>query len=562
MRYCVHLLVLLVLYCLTSAFTVNICFAQSDRNATKRVGNTYVITNATITLLPGKTVSIQNLLFEDGIIKAIGKNFNIPPEAQEIKGDSLFVYPGFIDMANKTGVINPELPEKPDNFDPSDPIPALAGIHPHYNALDKYHKGNDQDEAWRKSGFTLSQKLPKGQGMLPGSTAVILYGNPENNNVLKSENALYAKFNTVGGVYPNTNLGIMAKWRDLIRNTEIYQKHNLLFANNPGTSRREKNEVFDALLPILDDGLPVIFETSDELDMRRAIGLAGEYRLNLILTGIKEGESLIPVIKNRNIQAVLTIDLPKDQFTTEPDEDVELSSDYESRKERSLQAYKKAVSLAGEYEKAGIPFGFTTKHLARGDLFKNIKIMIENGLSEEGALAALTLNPAKILDMEHLVGSLEVGKLANMVILTDTLFKKDAEIRYTVSDGYVFDYIEDLKKEGEKENSITWEYTADTQAGDSKGTWNFVKKENKWKGTITHDNPDGDGTIKSDITDVKITEDAMEFQFRVTLRENSLDVKVTGIISGNDFKGSMDILNHDRFDVTAQKKENPEENEF
>lgn len=558
MRYCIHSLIFLFLYSLALALSVNICFAQSDRDASKRVGSTYVITNATITLFPGNTVKNQNLLFEDGIIKAIGKNINIPPEAQKIKGDSLFVYAGLIDMANKTGVINPELPEKPGDFDPSDPIPELAGIHPHFNALDKYHKGNDQDEAWRKLGITLSQKLPKGQGMLPGSTAVILYGSPQNNNVLKPKNALYAKFSNVGGVYPNTDLGIMAKWRDLMRNTEIYQKHNLIFANNPGVPRRENNKVLDALAPLMENGLPVIFETSDELDMRRAIGLAEEYRLNLILTGIKEGESLIPVIKNSNVQAVLTIDLPKDQFTTEPKDDVELSADYQSRKEWSLQAYKKAVSLAGEYERAGIPFGFTTKHLARGDLFKNINTMIENGLSEEGALAAFTINPAKILELEHLVGSLEVGKMANMVILTDTIFKEEAEIVYTISDGYVFDYTEEIKNDAKKEGSMTWEYTADTNVGESKGTWVFVKKEDKWEGTITYDNPDGDGTTQSDITDLIITEEVMEFQFTVTVSGNSLDVKVTGNISVNDFYGSMDILNHGSFEVTARKKENPD----
>src|SRR5690606_16245585 len=148
--------------------------AQSDPTGERRVTGTYAITNATVIATPGSAASKATVIIKNGLIDQVGKNPTIPLDAQTIKGDSLFVYAGFIDVANSAGVSAPSIPERPSNFDPSDPAPVFVGITPQYHVLDYYEAGGEEAEKWRKSGVTVFQLLPNGEGMLPGKTAVVL----------------------------------------------------------------------------------------------------------------------------------------------------------------------------------------------------------------------------------------------------------------------------------------------------------------------------------------------------------------------------------------------------
>src|SRR5690606_4779020 len=133
--------------------------AQSDPTGEKRVTGTYAITNATIYTAPGSIIQ-GNIIIKDGLIESVGKKTKIPIEAQEIKGDSLFIYPGFIDAAGNPGVNKPENPEKPQNFDPSDPAPVYAGITPQKGVLAEFDADNEEITDWRKAGFTIAQLVP------------------------------------------------------------------------------------------------------------------------------------------------------------------------------------------------------------------------------------------------------------------------------------------------------------------------------------------------------------------------------------------------------------------
>src|SRR5690554_4620827 len=111
--------------------------AQSDPTGGRRVTGTYAITNATVVAAPGSTRK-ATIIVKNGLIDQVGSNPIIPLNAQTIKGDSLFVYAGFIDVASSAGVTAPAMPERPADFDPSNPSPVYVGITPHYEALDYY----------------------------------------------------------------------------------------------------------------------------------------------------------------------------------------------------------------------------------------------------------------------------------------------------------------------------------------------------------------------------------------------------------------------------------------
>lgn len=291
--------------------------------------------------------------------------------------------------------------------------------------------------------------------------------------------------------------------------------------------------------------------------MRRAIKMQDENNFKLILLGVNEGSSAIPLLKAKEIGVVLSLDLPKDSFTDSLPK-AEQGEDYEALIKRGKAAYKEALTLASKFEKAEIPFAFSSLGTEKKDLFKNLNLMIENGLSKETALAALTNNPAKLLGIENINGSISPGKMANMVVMTDSLFSKDAKVKMVISDGYLFDYSEEAKLTDAK-NQV-WNYAAETPVGQSKGTWEFVQKDNKWEGTITYDSPKGTGIKKSEMKDLVKTEDALSFSFTVETNEEVLEVTVSGDLDPDKFEGKMNIKGYNQFTVKASKKVKPNKN--
>ncbi|WP_373493916.1 amidohydrolase family protein [Aquiflexum sp.] len=543
----------------------NPLWSQSDPTGERRVTGTYAIKNATITTSPGNTISGATILIKNGLIEAVGTNVRIPNEAQIIDGDSLYIYPGFIDGASSAGVSKPADPERPSNFDPSNPPDENAGITPWRNVLDNFDFKNSQISDWRKSGFTVAQIIPDG-GMLPGKAAVVVLGGNASTNILAQNTALNAKFRSVGGgrgAYPGTQLGIMAKFRDLYKNAEYSAQHQRLFASNSGLNRPEMNKTLQAFYPVIDKGIPIMFEVSNDLEIRRALSLQKENGFRLVLVGVTEADMVINEIKAANAQVLLSMKLPDDKITKAKTED--LSDEMKARTNRAKEAYENILKQAGLLEKAGIPFGFTSMGGKNSDLMKNLKLMVENGLSENGVLAALTTNPANILGISKFTGTIEKGKLANLVIFTEPIFSEEAHIKHVVADGYIFDYEIKTKKAGKGngngENGAVqiageWDYTSDTPAGSSDGLMSIKKEGDSYKGNITYSNPSGSGTATSEMKNISISGNSLTFSFEVAAGGMSLEVTVAGDINDDQFSGTMSLADFGSYPLNATKKPN------
>ncbi len=529
--------------------------AQSDPTGTKRITDTYAIIDATVFSSPG-TSSRATIIIKNGLIEDVGKNPHIPKEAQIIKADSLFVYPGFIDVAGHTGVKAPPTPEKPKDFDPSNPPPRIAGITPDISVLDYYDPQHEGLQKWREKGFLMAQLIPQGEGMLTGKSAVILYGQPSYPGILEYSSGLSAKFQAIRGIYPGTTLGVMAKWRELYQNAELAIKHEALFTNNRGIPIPEKDPVLQSFYPLIDRSIHLIFEVSDELQIRRALTLQKEKGFKLILTGVNAGKSIIPEVKNADVKVVLSLDLPDDKAANR---EVEKASDEtEEHLNRVKEAYTSSLQVAGEYEAAGIPFAFGTQSVDSDSFMKNIRLMLAHGLSEEAALAALTINAAEMLGLERMSGTIEKGKLANLIIATDSIFKEEANIQQVFVGGQLFEY--DIPQEKEEvtdeqaELAGSWDYTAETPAGSANGMMIFEKVSEKIEGKISFDDPEGGGSKTAEMMDLKWSDKALEFKFNVEVKGMLISVTVSGEVSRNEIKGKLTIPDFGSFPFRAIRK--------
>ncbi len=544
---------------LLSGFLSSTVWSQSDPTGKRRVSDTYAITNATIFAAPGQQGTKGTILFREGVILGIGANLTLPKEAQIILGDSLFIYPGFIDGAGTMGITKPKDPERPKDFVSSNPPDELAGITPWRSATDQFSITGNQVEDWRKSGFTISQVLPDG-GMLPGKATLMLLGNPESVNVLQENTGLAANFSGSRGMYPATAAGVMAKFRDVYQNTSLALDHSKLFASTAGVKRPEMTPTQNGLASAVQGQLPIIFKTGSDLEVRRAIALQKELGFKLVLTGLENYENVIDLIKSSGTPVLIKLQIPDDKAVKNQKAD-SASTATKAQYERVKEAYNDALKQASLLEKAGIPFGFSTIDAKPGDAMKAIRTMIENGLSEKAAMAALTTNPASMLGISRMAGSIEKGKMANFVISTDSIFKEDAQIKHVVADGYVFDF--DVKKKaangnGKSENgtptSITgvWAYTSETPAGSSGGDLTISKNGSDYSGTITYDDPSGGGKVTAPIKNVAISGKTLTFQFDVAAGGMSLTVDISGEISGTTMEGTMAIAQFGSFPLTAK----------
>jgi imidazolonepropionase-like amidohydrolase len=543
---------------LMSGFLSLTAWSQSDPTGKRRITNTYAITNAVIFASPGQQGTKATILFREGVIIGLGPNLPLPKEAQVIKGDSLFIYPGFIDGAGSAGITKPKDPERPKDFISSNPPDEIAGITPWRSATDQFSISGNQVEDWRKVGFTISQVLPDG-GMIPGKAALMILGNPGSVNVLQENSALAANFSGARGMYPATAAGVMAKFRDVYQNTSLALDHSKLYASTSGVKRPEMTPTQTAMTAVVQGQIPVIFKAESDLEVRRAIALQNEFGFKLILTGLENYETVIELIKSTGTAVLIKLQVPDDKAIKNQKSD-SVTTATKAQYARVKDAYDKALKQASLLEKAGIPFGFSTVDTKPGDAIKAIRTMIQNWLTEKAALAALTTHPAAILGISKMAGTIEKGKMANFVISTDSIFKEDAQIKHVVIDGYIFDY--ELKKKSANGNGKTengkvaieglWEYTSQTPAGSSGGELTIVKEGSNYSGTITFDDPSGGGKVTAPIKNVSIIGKILTFQFNVSAEGMSLTVDISGEISGNTMEGTMSVGQFGSFPLTAK----------
>lgn len=544
---------------LFTGFLSQAAWAQSDPTGKRRVSSTYAITNATIFASPGQQGTKATVLFKDGVILGVGSNLTLPKEAQVIQGDSLFIYPGFIDGASLAGITKPKDPERPKDMVTSNPPDEIAGITPWRSATDQFAITGNQVDDWRKAGFTLAQVLPDG-GMLPGKTSIIVLGHSGSVNVLQENAALAANFRGSRGMYPATLAGVMAKFRDVYQNTTLALEHSKMYASTSGVKRPEMTPTQNGMAPVVQKQIPVIFSASSDLEIRRAIALQKELGFKLILTGLENYETVIDLIKSSGTPVLIKLQVPDDKaIKAQKSEGV--TDDTKAQYERVKEAYDKAIKQAAQLEKAGIPFGFSTVDTKPGDAMKVLQTMIKNGLSEKAALAALTTNPASILGISRVAGTIEKGKMANLVISTDSFFKESAQIKHVVADGYVFDY--EVKKKAPAENGKAenggptaiegvWEYTSETPAGSSGGEITLRKEGAGYAGTISYDDPSGSGKVTTPIKNVAVNGKTVTFEFDVAAGGMNLTVNIAGEISGSSMEGTLSIAQMGSFPFTAK----------
>jgi imidazolonepropionase-like amidohydrolase len=558
-------------------------WAQDERPPVTRA---YFINNAYVVQEPGKVIDLGGVIIRNGLIEAVGKGLKAPLDAKTLEGDSLYVYAGFIEGLSHTGVPKPKQPERgsrPEVKDPGNPPNDVAGIQPERSVTDLM-KADDKSVAdMRALGFTAAHVVPHG-GMLPGQGAIVLLGGDnEREMVLRANTSLYSAFEGGQRVYPATTMAIMSKYRELYKQAEQVKGHAGKYAaNSRGMARPEYDDVLAAFFPVIDKKMPVFFEVEDIKEVYRAMGLSKELGFNLVLAEVSRGQLVMDKLKSTNTPVFLTLDLPKakkedkkekgdkdkvdkketdEKDTDEKDVDKKegdkkvspekqmMMDKAEARRDASRKELEEQAAMLA---KGGITFGFSTLNVKASDVRAHLGRMIKAGLTEDQALAALTTNPAKMLGIAQVAGTVEKGKIANLVVTDKPYFAEGSNVRYVIVDGMPHEYEVKKKKGPSDPNAVVM------AAGEWTITIQVPGQSTESVVTITDDGGSLSGTIASDgdsrnLSGVSLDGDNLTFGSKFEAGGQSISLSFDLIIDGDNIEGSVKAGGFGSFDVEGSR---------
>jgi imidazolonepropionase-like amidohydrolase len=390
---------------------------------------TFALRGGHIVTVSGADIPSGTVIISGGKITAVGANVPIPSGAQTIDVSGLMVYPGMIETGSSVGlseigqgVVATVDIQEVGSFNPN--AQAFYGIDPH-----SAHIG-----VARVVGITTVVSRPTG-GIISGQAALMnLAGDTPPKMAVNPRIALVIELPKSGfggrgfaraaalqqGSPADANRVRqlqMDSLRTMLRDAEAYGKAHAAYTKDKSIPRPAHDVVLESMLPAISGQMPVIFPADRANDIRDAVTFAEEMHLKPIIMGGQEAPAVAAFLKQHNVPVIVTAVLKLPSREDDP--------------------YDVNYSIPAKLAAAGVQFAIST-----GDKGSEIRTMPYNagmaaahGLSKTDALKSVTLWPAQIFGVADKMGSIDVGKMANIVVTTGDLLEAKTDTKYLFIDG-------------------------------------------------------------------------------------------------------------------------------
>jgi imidazolonepropionase-like amidohydrolase len=505
----------------------------------------FAIRGATVVPVSGPRMENTTVIISRGVIAAVSKDAAIPEEAWVIDGKGLTVYPGLIDSFTDVGI--PAAPAPPSSGEtagaPGPPQPIAHGPEdrpastPWRDAAGEASLSDKRIESWRNTGFTTVVSAPKG-GIFPGQAAVLdLAGEHNGDMVVKSPVALPVAFQSSGSFnsFPRSLMGIVAYVRQVWLDTDWSTKAEATYEKNPrGVIRPRYDRTDSALADALEDHALVLIPANTSLQIRRAFDLVDRWHVNSAIYGGQMGYEIADEIATKKLPMLVDLKWPEADKDADPDELPSL---------RTLRFRDRAPSSPAALAKANVKFAFYSGGItAPKDILKAAKKSIDAGLSPDAALRALTLSSAEIFGVADRLGSIDKGKIANLVIADGDLFNEKTKIKYVFVDGRRFEMHEPEKPRDPPKGDISgkWKLTYTTPEGSEESTLDLSMASD---GSLSGTTSGKRGT--ANIISGYLSGDKFTFTINVPIEGSPSDVVLNGTFDGTSLKGVISVVGID-----------------
>ncbi len=404
----------------------------SQQNQTGRAG-TFAIVGARIVTVSGATIENGTIVIQNGKIAAVGASVQIPSGAERIDGKGMSVFPGMIDAGTNMGLAEITLAVNgsvdlvevgPMNANAK----AIKGIHPHSAHVN----------VTRVNGITTVLSAPAG-GLMPGQAAIInLNGSTPDEMAVVREYALVINFPRIafgggfggfgggfGGAGQAADFNEAIRRRDtqvedlkkIFKSAETYLRAKDAYTKDKSLPYPVTDQKLEALAPFIKGEKPIIFTADRERDIRGVAKFVTEMKVKGIIMGGQEAWKAADDLKMNNIPVIYThiYSLPV----------------------REDDAYDYLFAAPSKMAASGVKFCISTGDTGPEvrDLPYHAGLAGAYGLSKEDALKSVTLYAAEILGVGDKMGSLDVGKVANVVVADGELLEARTNIKYMFING-------------------------------------------------------------------------------------------------------------------------------
>ncbi len=405
------------------------------------------IQNARIIPVSGPAIARGTVILRNGLIESVGANAKIPADAWIIEGEGLTVYPGLIDALSTVGIPEPPPPITPPAGGGGGQRAAVLAATPSatppargpedrpnttswQKAADLIRLTDPRIETFRSAGFTTAITFPT-QGIFAGQgTAIDLSGTKPGQMVVSDAVGQYVTMlnSGFGGGFPGSLMGTISYIRQIYLDADHYKKAKEFYAAHPrGTPRPEYDRALEGVL----ESPRILLPAARRVDVDRMIRFAHELKQPALLYGLPEGYRSADLLKKANATALINLKWPEKALETDPDELDGLNV---------LEIRDQAPSTPAVLVKNGVRFALYSGGITRrSDLLKAVKKAMDSGLTADDALKALTLTPAQIYGLADRMGSIEPGKIANLVVSKGDLFDEKTQIQYVFVDGMKYE---------------------------------------------------------------------------------------------------------------------------
>lgn len=492
----------------------------------------WAITGGTVHPASGPSIPNGIVVIRGGLIEAVGPGVAIPADATVIDVDGSHVYPGLIDAHTSLGFGGSK--EKTPTEKNGEPTAADLAVR-------TVSISSDDASARLATGVTTLVTAPS-RGIFNGQSVLLNLGDaPLESRVVKSPAALNVSFNPrPTWTYPDSLMGVIAHIRQTFLDAQHHAVARETYERAPAGLRRPADRAeLDALRPVLRRELPVVFVAEGEEMMRRALSLARELNVRPIVAGAREAFAMPADL--RDVPTLVAVNWPA------------APTDPEDREEQPLRVIRRRVQAPTSpsvLAKANVPFALVSGTGKSSDFLPGIRKAIANGLGADDALRATTLAPARIFGVDRQLGSLERGKIANVVISDRPIFERDAKVTRVFVDGSEVRLPAEEKKTETTAASVidgTWSISVAASEGSVAMQVTLRAADGNLTGTYSGDRGTGEirgGSIDGDAFEFSISTNAQndaestEWLFRGRVDGDSMTGTVATNLGTFTFSGS------------------------
>ncbi len=401
------------LFVLLCAFLPLMAMAQIDGEFVKPRTGKFLLQNATVVTITNGVLENTSVLVADGIIQEVGANISADG-AEVIDCSGMYIYPGMIDSGTRLGLA--EVSSVAETVD----FAEVGNVTPNMQALTAVNPNAEAIPVTRVSGVTTVLTKPNG-GLFPGTAALINLNGYTPDQMYAGFKGVIMNFPSSGrrGRYDRrSDEDIEKASKEAMKEAdELWEKAKSYGEMMKNGAELEYYPEMDQLSKVISGEITLLIEVNAAKDIQKAIEWVEGKDAKVIFTGVAEGWRVAEEIAEAGIPVV--------------------TGPVQALPSRESDRYDTPYANAGKLAKAGVKVALRTDEIENvRNLPFHAAYAAAYGLGKEEAWKAVTINPAEIFGLDDKLGSIEEGKIANLIVSTDDPFETRAEIMHVFIQGY------------------------------------------------------------------------------------------------------------------------------